>query len=90
MLESVLKENRSGIMHQVWDLESQAKTMLTTSWGSRIMTQQIGHAVRRPEKACGAGSASFLSPADLLILDEPTNHLDSAMADWLEDVSEAV
>lgn len=80
ILESIVRENE-GHVH-VWDLESQAKTMLTklgfTDFDDRVETLSGGQRKRV------ALVSVLLSTADLLVLDEPTNHLDSAMADWLE------
>ena len=66
-----------------WDLESQAKTMLTKvgiyDFDARVETLSGGQRKRV------ALVSTLMSPADLLVLDEPTNHLDSDMAEWLED-----
>lgn len=81
ILESIVRENE-GHSH-VWDLESQAKTMLTrlgiTDFDAKVETLSGGQRKRI------ALVSVLLSTAELLVLDEPTNHLDSAMADWLED-----
>lgn len=81
ILQSIVRENEG--QDHVWDLESQAKMLLTrlgfTDYGERVETLSGGQRKRV------ALVSVLLSTADLLILDEPTNHLDSAMADWLED-----
>lgn len=81
ILESIVRDNE-GHDH-VWDLESQAKAMLTrlgfTDFDSRVETLSGGQRKRV------ALVSVLLGTADLLVLDEPTNHLDSSMADWLED-----
>ena len=81
ILESIIRENE-GHEH-VWDLESQAKSMLTrlgfTEFDTKVDTLSGGQRKRV------ALVSVLLSTADLLVLDEPTNHLDSSMADWLED-----
>ena len=81
VLECVIKENE-GHEH-VWDLEGQAKNMLTRlgvpEYDAVISTLSGG------QKQRVALASVLLSAADLLVLDEPTNHLDSSMADWLED-----
>ena len=91
ILESIVRENE-GHAHAslnagegdfpMWDLESQAKTMLTklgfTDFDDRVETLSGGQRKRV------ALVSVLLSIPDLLVLDEPTNHLDSAMADWLE------
>ena len=81
ILESIVRDNE-GHEH-VWDLESQAKTILTKlgiyDFDIKVDTLSGGQRKRV------ALTSVLLSTADLLILDEPTNHLDSEMADWLED-----
>lgn len=81
IIESIVRENE-GHDH-VWDLESQAKAMLTrlgfTDFDSKVETLSGG---RRKRVAL---VSVLLSTVDILVLDEPTNHLDSSMADWLED-----
>lgn len=81
ILESIVRDNE-GHGH-VWDLESQAKTILTKlgiyDFDVRVETLSGGQRKRV------ALTSVLLSTADLLILDEPTNHLDSEMADWLEE-----
>ncbi|WP_077612698.1 ribosomal protection-like ABC-F family protein [Clostridium sp. Marseille-P2415] len=81
ILSSIVRDNE-GHGH-VWDLESQAKAMLTrlgfTDFDSRVETLSGGQRKRV------ALVSVLLGTADLLVLDEPTNHLDSSMADWLED-----
>ncbi len=68
---------------QFWNLESDAKAMLTrlgvTDFSARVGELSGGQRKRL------ALVAALLVPCDVLVLDEPTNHLDSAMADWLED-----
>lgn len=81
ILQSIVRENEG--QDHVWDLESQAKMLLTrlgfTNYEEKVETLSGGQRKRV------ALASVLLSTADLLILDEPTNHLDSAMADWLED-----
>ena len=91
ILESIVRENE-GHAHAslnagegdfpMWDLESQAKTMLTklgfTDFDDRVETLSGGQRKRV------ALVSVLLSTPDLLVLYEPTNHLASAMADWLE------
>lgn len=66
-----------------WDLESDAKSMMT-KLGITNFEQKVGELSGGQRKRL-ALVAALLVPCDVLILDEPTNHLDSAMADWLED-----
>lgn len=81
ILESIFRDNE-GRGH-VWDMESQAKTLLTKlgiyEFDARVETLSGGQRKRV------ALVSTLMSTADLLILDEPTNHLDSDMADWLEE-----
>lgn len=81
VLLSVIKDNE-GHEH-VWDLESQAKTILN-KLGVLDHTALIETLSGGQRKRVALASV-LLSTTDLLILDEPTNHLDSDMADWLEE-----
>lgn len=81
VLQSVLA--MCGDEGQVWDLESQAKTMLNKLEISGF-DQEVG-TLSGGQKKRVALAGVLLSKAELLILDEPTNHLDSEMAQWLED-----
>lgn len=80
ILESIVRDNQEAL--HVWDIESQAKAMLTRlgfwDFAERVETLSGGQRKRV------ALVSVLLSHGDILILDEPTNHLDSAMADWLE------
>ena len=81
IIESILWDNE-GHPH-IWDMESQAKTMLTRvgiyDFDAKVETLSGGQRKRV------ALVSTLMADTDLLILDEPTNHLDSDMADWLED-----
>lgn len=81
ILQSIVRDNE-GHEH-VWDLESQAKMMLTKlgifDFDAKVETLSGGQRKRV------ALASVLLATTDLLILDEPTNHLDSGMAEWLED-----
>lgn len=81
VLGSILRANE-GHEH-VWDIESQAKTMLTKLgiFDFDKKAKLLSGGQRKRVALAGV----LLSKADLLILDEPTNHLDSSMAEWLED-----
>lgn len=81
VLQSIVRDNE-GREHP-WDLESQAKTMLTKvgifDFDEKVDTLSGGQRKRV------ALVSTLMSDTDLLILDEPTNHLDSQMAEWLEE-----
>ena len=81
MLQSIVRDNE-GREHP-WDLESQAKAMLTKvgifDFDEKVDTLSGGQRKR------AALVSTLMSDTDLLILDEPTNHLDSQMAEWLEE-----
>ena len=81
IIESILRDNE-GHPH-IWDMESQAKTMLTKvgiyDFDAKVETLSGGQRKRV------ALVSTLMADTDLLILDEPTNHLDSDMVDWLED-----
>lgn len=65
-----------------WNLESEAKTILTKLGFSdfdRSIQQLSGGQRKRVAMA-----AALINPVDLLILDEPTNHIDNQTIDWVE------
>lgn len=65
-----------------WELESQAKIILT-KLGITDFTRQIKTLSGGQKKRVVLASA-LITPCDLLMLDEPTNHMDSDTIDWLE------
>ena len=81
VLESVLRENE-GHEH-VWDIESQAKSMLNRL-GTPGFQREGGAFIRRTEETCGVGIRAIIDggASDLRRADKPS---DSEMADWLED-----
>lgn len=84
VLESVLAQCTQGTDAEHWNLESDAKAMLTRL-GVYNFTQKTGELSGGQRKRL-ALVAALLVPCDVLVLDEPTNHLDSEMSGWLEDV----
>lgn len=69
--------------YDVWELENQAKTILT-KLGITDFEKQIKFLSGGQKKRVALASA-LISPCELLILDEPTNHMDSDTIDWLEN-----
>lgn len=67
----------------LWDLESEAKSVLT-KLGISDFNQKIKGMSGGQRKRVSLASA-LITPCELLILDEPTNHLDNDTIDWLEE-----
>lgn len=81
IIESILRDN-GGHPH-LWDMESQAKTMLTKV-GVEDFSQKV-ETLSGGQRKRVALVSTLMADTDILVLDEPTNHLDSQMADWLEE-----
>lgn len=67
---------------QAWQLESEAKTILT-KLGITDFNAKIGLLSGGQRKRV-ALAAALINPVELLILDEPTNQIDNQTVDWLE------
>lgn len=65
-----------------WQLESNAKTILTRLGITEFDTPMGFLSGGQRKRVALAGA--LINPSDLLILDEPTNHIDNATVDWLE------
>lgn len=76
----------SGQMDEVgaWQLESEAKTVLT-QLGVKDFNKPIKELSGGQRKKIALAGA-LIRPCNLLILDEPTNHLDNDTIDYLESV----
>ena len=67
----------------LWDLESEAKSVLT-KLGITNFNQKVKELSGGQRKRVALASA-LITPCELLILDEPTNHLDNGTISKLED-----
>lgn len=65
-----------------WQLESEAKTILT-QLGITDFNAKVGLLSGGQRKRI-ALAAALINPVELLILDEPTNQIDNQTVDWLE------
>lgn len=80
---SILSYVVKGKKDKDWDVESQAKTILT-----KLGIYEFERSTKNlsgGEKKRGALARTLVAPADILILDEPTNHIDNDMVRWLEE-----
>ncbi|WP_454190430.1 ABC-F family ATP-binding cassette domain-containing protein [Paenibacillus sp. Marseille-Q7038] len=68
--------------HDAWQLESEAKTILS-KLGIHQIDAKMGSLSGGQRKRV-ALAAALIHPSDLLILDEPTNHIDNDSVVWLE------
>jgi len=69
-------------VHNAWELEANAKTILTRL-GVSHYAERVGSLSGGQRKRVAMARA-LIRPTDLLILDEPTNHIDNETVDWLE------
>lgn len=67
----------------VWEIESQAKTILT-KLGINDFNEKISVLSGGQKKRVALASA-LITTSNILILDEPTNHLDDETIEWLEE-----
>ncbi len=81
--EDILKLSQKMDIANAWELESEAKAVLTRL-GISDFKQKIG-SLSGGQRRRVALASSLINPADLLILDEPTNHLDNITIEWLEE-----
>jgi ATP-binding cassette subfamily F protein uup len=81
--KKILKVQESIDDLNLWDLESDAKSILT-KLGINDFSQKIQELSGGQKKRISLASA-LITPCDLLVLDEPTNHLDNDTIDWLEE-----
>lgn len=94
VIEAAMHENDARVQEKLmkaasavdvaggWQLESEAKTVLT-KLGITDFTQTIENLSGGQKKRVALARA-LIAPSDLLILDEPTNHLDNDTIAWLE------
>ncbi|MGO1371225.1 MAG: ABC-F family ATP-binding cassette domain-containing protein [Senegalia sp. (in: firmicutes)] len=81
--ERIIKLSAKMDMQNAWDLEAEAKEMLT-KLGISDFTRKVDNLSGGQRKRIALASA-LIKPCDLLILDEPTNHLDNESIDYLEE-----
>ncbi|MEN1985156.1 ABC-F family ATP-binding cassette domain-containing protein [Paenibacillus hubeiensis] len=80
--ERLLRLNQQMEQLQIWQLESEAKSILS-KLGIRQFDARMGTLSGGQRKRVALASA-LIHPCELLILDEPTNHIDNDSVVWLE------
>ncbi|WMM26016.1 ABC-F family ATP-binding cassette domain-containing protein [Tissierella sp. MB52-C2] len=81
--EEILKLTEEMDEANAWDLENEAKVVLT-KLGITNFNEKVGNLSGGQRKRIALASA-LINPSELLILDEPTNHLDNDTIEWLEE-----
>lgn len=81
--KKLLELNEKMDAANAWEIESQAKTVLT-KLGIKNFDDKVGTLSGGQRKRIALAGA-LISPCDLLILDEPTNHMDNETVKWLEE-----
>lgn len=82
LLERLTKLSEQMEAYDAWQLESEAKTILS-KLGITQYDAPMGSLSGGQRKRV-ALAAALIHPSDLLILDEPTNHIDNDSVEWLE------
>lgn len=80
--QKLLKLSQRMDAAQAWQIESEAKTILT-KLGISDFTAKLSLLSGGQRKRV-ALAAALINPVELLILDEPTNHIDNDTVTWLE------
>ncbi|MCC3381501.1 ABC-F family ATP-binding cassette domain-containing protein [Paenibacillus farraposensis] len=78
----LLKASQQMDTFQAWQLESEAKNILTRL-GITQFEERMG-VLSGGQRKRVALAAALIQPCELLILDEPTNHIDNESVEWLE------
>ncbi len=81
--EKLLKIQSEIDDNNLWNLESEAKAVLT-KLGITDFSKKVSELSGGQKKRISLAS-SLITPCNLLILDEPTNHLDNETIDFLEE-----
>ena len=82
--EKLLSLNEQMDREGAWQLESEAKAILT-KFGLLDFEQKVGELSGGQRKKIALAGA-LIRPCNLLILDEPTNHLDNETIGFLEEI----